>query len=631
MRKISILALALLIICALPVKADPVPQSRALEIATKILSSQPATKAGGSVRLVWDGEEVGTKVAVNPAFYVFTRDGGGFVIISGDDNVTPVLAISDRNDFRVEGMPDNVRWWMDQMKAYVRSARVPSREVRNQWAELADTKSTVSGLISSEFTASQTVEWSQGAPFNAKTPTVTGQSDQAVTGCLPLAMAEILTWFGYPTTGIGTLNDYTYTYYADDNTEPWGYTINGYVLSTTYQWANLKSLKTVTDCQNASSDLKDNLAQLIYDCGVMIEANYNSGAKGGTSASDSKVVKAFGTYMGYNKAAKVVLASDYSSRAWNDLMKAQVNEHPVLYCGYAPASEGNNDASHAYVLDGYAKCSGDDVFHFNFGWGGWCNGYYYSLFSQSTDEGYDFNTNLRALIDFYPDNDPEHPSAFVPDIRSCYYDETHYGLQYVDPFSVGSMYRISFTLYNAGADTYSGKLKVKLLDKNDSFKADVDIYVGNGGWTDRVESVVPGQRIWSQLYLLIDAGASVTFGDRIALYYSTDEAETVFVPLVSLDGCSSVDKLPVIPAAFIKVNDSYNKDDWFEFRLTNHDYIYPGTVWTITDPDGVSVVKNQSEREFQLTKAGTYKIRAAVAATVGGTVTETIETYITVN
>ncbi|MBQ4022126.1 MAG: Spi family protease inhibitor, partial [Bacteroidales bacterium] len=79
-------------------QAGPVSADRALEVAKKALP-QPATKASGDLKLIWNGENAATKAAGQPAFYVFGRDAGGFVIIAGDDNVQPVLAISETNEF----------------------------------------------------------------------------------------------------------------------------------------------------------------------------------------------------------------------------------------------------------------------------------------------------------------------------------------------------------------------------------------------------------------------------------------------------------------------------------------------------------------------------------------------------
>ncbi len=73
----------------LTLQAAPVSQSRALEVAKVVLAAQqPATKA------------------------------------AGDDNVRPVLALSQESDFAVEDMPSNVKWWMEQLKGFVRAQKV---------------------------------------------------------------------------------------------------------------------------------------------------------------------------------------------------------------------------------------------------------------------------------------------------------------------------------------------------------------------------------------------------------------------------------------------------------------------------------------------------------------------------
>lgn len=584
--------------------AAPVSESTALGIARKLFAAQPATKSqSDAVRLVWNGEDAATK-AIHPAFYVFSRDGGGFVIIAGDDNVQPVLALSDRNGFKVEGMPENVRWWMERMKEYVRAAKSQSAEVRSRWSNLIDTKSAVSQeLVSDEYLSSRTNEWSQNEPFNLKAPRVTGQADQSVTGCLPLAMAEILTWFGSPTYGTGTLEAYNYSYYADDNTGPWGYTIPGYTLSTEYDWTALKSLSTVTACMNASDEVKDNLSQLIYDCGVMLGAEFNSDIHGGTSASDSRVVKAFGDFMGYNKAAQVVSAADYSSRGWTELLKTQVTSHPVLYCGYAPSSEGQNDASHAYVLDGYATSSGEEVFHFNFGWGGFCNGYY-SLFTQPTEAGYDFNTNLRALIDFYPA-----PESTYPVILEAKYRDAEYpGVRLVQ---TENGYIVYYMIFNRGSEDYNGRIKF-VLRKKDGVEEDID---GSIRTFSMAASHFGGGYFG---YVRID---DISLGDVVVCYYEDGGAWKL---LSTSNPDSTISEWPLVPVPFIDADNLYAVGSYFPFKLKNNDSPYSGTVWTITDPDGDKVVKNQADDEFQFTKAGTYRVEAAVAPAVGEVVVETI-------
>ena len=46
-------------------------------------------------------------------FYVFAAPEGGFVLVSGDDCVKPVLAYSVENRFVTENMPENIRTFLD--------------------------------------------------------------------------------------------------------------------------------------------------------------------------------------------------------------------------------------------------------------------------------------------------------------------------------------------------------------------------------------------------------------------------------------------------------------------------------------------------------------------------------------
>ena len=122
------------------------------------------------------------------------------------------------------------------------------------------------------------------------------------------------------------------------------------------------------------------------------------------------------------------------------------------------------------------------------------------------------------------------------------------------------------------------------------------------------------------------------------MQYTTDETDanpdnwawetiTAYAPVGAL-----IDELPLLPAAFIKTDAAYHVGDYFQFKLLNNDYLYAGTVWKITAPDGtVSSNLEQSLIEFQLTQAGAYKIEAAVAPVEGDPVVETITTYIEVN
>lgn len=52
-------------------------------------------------------------------FYVYNAS-NGFVIVSGDDNVAPILGYSDENNFDPDNIPPNVTKWLEGYKSQIR-------------------------------------------------------------------------------------------------------------------------------------------------------------------------------------------------------------------------------------------------------------------------------------------------------------------------------------------------------------------------------------------------------------------------------------------------------------------------------------------------------------------------------
>ena len=638
MKRKFLILLAALIAGSFLLQAEPVSESRAREIAMRVLAAQPATKAtSGDVKLIWNGEDAATKAAAQPAFYVFGSDRGGFVIIAGDDNVQPVLAISETNEFMVEGMPANVKWWMDRMKYYVRSASADP-EAKEQWAMFAETKSGPIAPASSvaDKVERLTPEWDQGNNdeglygagvhiYNAYCPTV--GSSLTLTGCVATALGEILTYqsgiYGasMPTKGTGSVGGYS----AEA-----GFVVPAsYNLEITYDWEKLRtlsdidSIKKVVDANTPEGNaLLDNLGHLLADLGAIANSQYSVDM---TGASTMDALVGLVTHLGYNKAAYHADAADYTPIQWVKMLKDEIFERP-LFCEALTV----RGSGHAFIFDGYGTYGGNDVFHVNFGWSGYCNGYYY-YYDLDAGGGHDYSYDLGAIFDLYP-------APLSSYKYSLQYDDSDIpgGLAFDGPFDPSGYSIINFGFLNTSYTTYNGTLAAKLIGRNGLEKADFEFYVnGEFGWTDHISGLPVGYVGYSQYQIKLPDSPKPTieFGDRIVLYCTTDEAQEVFEPVKELKDGSVLNALPIIPAAFMKTNPSgYSLNDYFEFELMNNDYVYAGTVWTITEPDGtINSGLAQSSRRFQFTQTGTYKIEAAVAPTVGGDIIETITTYITVS
>jgi len=71
-------------------------------------------------------------------FYVFGAENNeGFVIVAGDDRITPVLGYSHTNGFSVDNMPPNLKWWLGeyakQIEFAIENDIEATDEVRWQW------------------------------------------------------------------------------------------------------------------------------------------------------------------------------------------------------------------------------------------------------------------------------------------------------------------------------------------------------------------------------------------------------------------------------------------------------------------------------------------------------------------
>ena len=629
-----ILFILLFIFCTLSLQAAPVSPGRALDVAKKIFAAQPATKAGGgALRIVWDGEEVATKAAVQPAFYVVARDGGGFVIVAGDDNVTPILAISDRNEFKVEGMPANVKWWMDRMKAFVRSAKAQSPEARAQWAKFAGTKagSAITGTVT-VISEHLTPEWDQcgtlsGRPvYNSKCPIVDGK--YTLTGCAATAAGELMTTLSgiypnqMPVRGEGTVPPY----------EPWEGCVSAstpehpYVLGTAYDWAGLRSLSGREAIEKAIADgrgdLVDNMDQLLADLGATLQSYY---AVDGTSVNIFIIADALIRYYGFNKNAYLASASDYTRHQWREKLKGELAVRPLFYIGFTEDRTGG----HVFLFDAYGQFEGEDVFHINFGWNGDCNGYYYEgNYDTDGNPYYNFSWYNFAVFDLYPDPS----STYRSNIKLVPVDkDTPFGLSYVGgaPVTKGDQVLLNEICFrNEGKEPYIGKVRVVVVDTKGEVMQVFDFWEFTSDHPLAVkDSMHYDCPVSDNVFMAYD----FALGDKIILQYTTDDRNEVWEKVTGKPRPDSfIDELPLIPLAFIRTEDSYKVGDWFEFALMNHDQIYAGTKWTFMDPDGKAVTIDQSEREFQLTKKGLWMIEAAVAPEVGADPVKTLTTYIEV-
>lgn len=321
---IQFLLVLLLALGYSPLQAKRITQWQAQQQAYSFWGKQMPQKAKAKSRTA-------TTASPSDAYYVFNNDAGGFVIIAGDDAVAPVLGYTSTGSFDAKNLPDGLK---DLLKSYERQiAALGDNYVANQTA----TRAAFTGekLL-------KTAEWNQNAPFNKYTP------NNYVTGCVATAGAIVMKHHGYPAKGTGSHS----------------YTWNGKTLSAsfehTYDWT---SMPAKYDGTNDAAF--DGVAKLMAELGVAVEMQYN---KDGSGASMEDLLTALKKYFGYSKYARLLAIADLGAEVWNDRLRAEIDANrPILY-----SAVDSNKGGHSFVIDGYK----DESFSVNWGWGGYCDGFY---------------------------------------------------------------------------------------------------------------------------------------------------------------------------------------------------------------------------------------------------------------
>lgn len=356
---IQFLLVLLLALGYSPLQAKRITQWQAQQQAYSFWGKQMPQKAKAKSRTA-------TTASPSDAYYVFNNDAGGFVIIAGDDAVTPVLGYTSTGSFDAENLPDGLK---DLLKSYERQiAALGDNYVANQTA----TRAVFTGekLL-------KTAEWNQMAPFNKYTP------NNYVTGCVATAGAIVMKHHGYPAKGTGS---HSYTW----NGKTW--TAN---FEHTYDWASMP------DKYDGTNDADfDGVARLMADLGVAVEMNY---AKDGSGSYIGDLVTALQKYYGYSKLSHLMAIEDVGAEAWNGRLREEIDANrPVLYAASDPAGGG-----HAFVIDGYK----DESFSVNWGWGGYCDGFYQigalNPESNGKPEGDKYNVGQSAVFGMEPSDGTE--------------------------------------------------------------------------------------------------------------------------------------------------------------------------------------------------------------------------------
>lgn len=295
-------------------------------------------------------------VGESPIYVFNTMEDDGFVIVSGDERTEAILGYSTDSHFDEKKLPETMREWLNEYATQIddlQKGRMKAKPLK------VPTHEAIGKMVSSVWDQGEATI--SGNAYNQLCPTY--QGNHCVTGCVATAMAQIMRYHQWPT---------------DDCSQIPGYTSNetvGYVSSLPklkFDWNHMLDRydegQTTQECKA--------VAQLMQYCGSSVQMSYGTGI---STAYSNDVAAAMRTYFNYDVNTRFVYRSDYSTEGWDNLIYNELKEgRPVFYGG------SKTNSGHSFVCDGY---DGHGFYHINWGWGGYCNGYFKLAILNPTGSG----------------------------------------------------------------------------------------------------------------------------------------------------------------------------------------------------------------------------------------------------
>jgi len=529
--------------------ADSVTPERALSMAQAFMSGGKATFCASedvSLKLAYQAHSLEGK----PDYYVFNRgNGGGYIVVTGDDRTLPVWGYSTNGSFDYESMPDNAKWWFSEYQRQLQYLRDHPEAKPRQPITLSR---SVDALIKTK--------WDQYQPYNAMCPvapdslgvgldyyaTIDGDEipiyyfHKACTGCVATALAQIMNYYKWPQVGTGNKSYEStvesFTSIGSNEEQERTVRLSADFSKSSYQWSKMKNLYRSTMeggniffwyLDNNGQWIKDSesgwaVSKLMSDVGIAVEMDYGAPGRGGSYSHIGYAKAAMENYFQYS--AELKWRDDEESTyvvdgSWDQRLREEIDDgKPIYYRGTDDAAGG-----HAFVLDGYDN---EGRFHVNWGWSGKHNDVYYYSYLLNPDS-YNFKTNQAAL--------------FLTPLNGSYSDEPVKTLSVAMPkgnagkvLKGGVKANLPFTVYGNNLDqevtfTLSGS------DADQFFlaRSSVSAAEANSG-VNCLLSYIPTRAGAHTAQLIVSAGSDVDpvildLKGHAVLYYDADGDATVNV------------------------------------------------------------------------------------------------------
>lgn len=399
----------------------------ALKIARRSIEivDGPEVTRAGKARTIRDGRCVTRQSTRNDGIeqtdtlvYVFNfDDNAGFSIIAANRCVSPILVVTEQGNYEY-GQPTGIEGfdnYMDSMTGELANMRnLPIFDFPVGYSKTETFKDDKIGPLC-------TTKWDQDGVFGA-------YCSNGVCGCATTAAAQIMAYWEYPDSITTTYTDKnskfspTIPNFSIDIDNP-----NAQHIGETFaiQWSDIKNHKI--NCSSATCEQNHwKISALLRQIGELYTSVYY---RHPTDEFQNKTA-ALNSYSAPFTKLGYIRSSIQQNFNWTHIRSELDNLRPLIIGG------GSGSGGHVWVLDGYIDKDEKTTFyeidyidykgdkaiphykvssiienkqqlvHFNWGWGGECDGYFTATNSFSTTEGvkYDSNESITHNINFLQEN-----------------------------------------------------------------------------------------------------------------------------------------------------------------------------------------------------------------------------------
>jgi hypothetical protein len=291
------------------------------------------------------------------SFYVINYNEGGYILLSADNRIQPILAFSENNEFNIDEnlYPPGLKFWMNDTKKQITDIQhsniEQSEKIKFAWDEVETALETSSqSMFAKEGPIEECYEhteiitvgpllnstWYQTGGFNSALSYITcnNVNSHVLAGCVIIAMGQVMKYYQHP---------------------------------TNYNWSSMPLTYGTTTTANFIADIHDAIGNEYSGNPV-----YNCDGTGVSSSANMGIV--LKNQFNYSYAS----SSNYN---YNTVKSNLNNNRPVILSGHNGTGVG-----HMWVCDGYQQlffyfddCTGGyyyPLFHMNWGWGGEHDAYY---------------------------------------------------------------------------------------------------------------------------------------------------------------------------------------------------------------------------------------------------------------